>query len=209
MLRSGESVLDAALSAGLSGPGRLHDLCISLEAATPGEVKSGGKGFVIRFGLAETPFGRWLVADNGRGICHVAFVDDDERAVISALRAQWWSAEFVRDDQVAKDLVSIAFSPQAQGTTLRAYVRGTDFQVRVWRALLEIPVGGLVSYGRLASFIGHARASRAVGTAVGQNALAYLIPCHRVIRDTGIVGQYRWGTVRKRAMIGRESTKRD
>jgi AraC family transcriptional regulator of adaptative response/methylated-DNA-[protein]-cysteine methyltransferase len=199
-LRSGASVLDAAMDAGLSGPGRLHDLCVSLEAASPGELKARGAGQVVRFGFAETPFGRWLCAETGRGICHLEFGESDE-----GLRESWGAATLTRDDAGAERVTKAIFSrDEKRGARLRAFVRGTDFQARVWRALLRIPPGALVSYGQVADAIGQPTASRAVGAAVGANSLAYLIPCHRVIRETGVIGDYRWGPARKRAMIGWE-----
>jgi len=210
LLRAGESVLDSALEVGLSGPGRLHDLCISIEAASPGELKSGGAGCEIRFGFAQTPFGEWLSAENSRGICYVAFVEEGgSRAAVAALEEAWPAADLSRDDSVAALLASAVFDNSRlteSRPTLRAFVRGTAFQLRVWRALLQVRSGNLISYGQLASVVGHPKAARAVGTAVAQNPLAVLIPCHRVIRETGVVGQYRWGSTRKRAMIGWEAS---
>jgi AraC family transcriptional regulator of adaptative response/methylated-DNA-[protein]-cysteine methyltransferase len=201
-LKGGASVLDAAVEAGLSGPGRLHDLCVSLEAASPGELKARGAGQVVRFGFAETPFGRWLCAENERGICHLEFGDGES---LEGLREGWGAARLVRDDGAAERVTKEVFSEhQRKEGPLRAFVRGTEFQVRVWRALLRIPTGALVSYGQIAEAIGKPSASRAVGAAVGANSLAYLIPCHRVIRETGVIGEYRWGNVRKRAMVGWE-----
>ena len=209
LLRRGESILDSALDAGLSGPGRLHDLCLRLESASPGEIKSGGAGFQIRFGFAETLFGDWLVAENSRGICHLAFVENSSsRSALDHLRARWPRAAFTHDDTIAANLAATVFpqaKPSGRRRPLRALVSGSPFQVRVWRALLQIPPGCVVSYGRLAALVGNPGAARAVGTAVGQNPLAYLIPCHRVIRETGIVKGYRWGTTRKRALLAWES----
>ncbi len=210
LLREGESVLDAALGTGLSGPGRLHDLCVSLESASPGELKSGGAGWTITAGFAATPFGVCLVAESPRGICHLSFVDSGEEAAWAALQADWPHARLHRDDSAAKQIVHPLFERSASDTQprppLRAFVRGTAFQVRVWRALLDVQAGTLVSYRRLAAALGQPSAARAVGTAVGQNALAYLIPCHRVIRETGATGGYRWGQVRKRALLAWESS---
>ena len=211
LLGEGESVLGAALGAGLSGPGRLHDLAIQLEGASPGEIKAGGTGLVIEFGVAETPFGPWLVGQSTRGLTHVSFLESpvmtDEAE--ARVRQDWPRAEFCRRDGAAGELAARAFASPAPAPPpgLRAWVRGTKFQLRVWRALLAVPAGGLVTYGRLAEWSGAPRAARAVGTAVGDNPLAYLIPCHRVIRGTGIIGQYRWGTTRKRLLIAREMTR--
>lgn len=210
LLCKGGSVLDVALDSGLSGPGRLHDLCVSLEAASPGEMKSGGEGWTISIGFADTPFGRCLLGEGPRGICHLSFVESADDAEISGLKRDWPHAWLHRDDPSASRLARRIFERASRANSqasLRAFVRGTAFQVRVWRALLKIPPGSLVSYGRLAATVGKPSASRAVGTAVGRNPLAYLVPCHRVIRETGVVGEYRWGTVRKRAMLAWEARK--
>ena len=200
-LRDGEAVLDAALDSGLSGPGRLHDLCVSLEAASPGEIKSGGAGMMVRYGFADTPFGTCLLAECDRGVCWVEFVDTEDE---SGFRADWFGASLERNDPGARRLAARIFSAEPERAGLRGFVRGSEFQVCVWRALLRIPEGRLVTYSTLAEAVERPSAARAVGTAVGGNPLAYLIPCHRVIRSTGIVGEYRWGTARKRAMLGRE-----
>jgi AraC family transcriptional regulator of adaptative response/methylated-DNA-[protein]-cysteine methyltransferase len=210
LLRRGESVMDAALLSGLSGPGRLHDLCISLEAASPGEVKSGGEGWTLSAGFADSPFGRCLVAESPRGICQLSFVGSENgEAEWAALQVDWPRARVHRDDAIAARLADRVFAPPVHspsGSALRALVRGTAFQVRVWRALLQVQPGMLISYGRLAAALGKPAAARAVGSAVGKNPLAYLIPCHRVIRETGVVGDYRWGQVRKRAIVAWESS---
>ncbi|MDA8165034.1 MAG: methylated-DNA--[protein]-cysteine S-methyltransferase [Desulfobacteraceae bacterium] len=208
LLRQGESVLDAALTAGLSGPGRLHDLCVSLEAASPGELKSGGAGWTMAAGFGESPFGSCLVAESPRGICHLAFVESGNgEAEWVGLQEKWPSARLHRDDATAARLAGRIFTPAGHPRSrspLRAFAQGTPFQVQVWRALLHVEPGTLVSYGRLAAALGKPSASRAVGSAVGKNFLAYLIPCHRVIRETGVLGDYRWGRVRKRAMVAWE-----
>lgn len=207
LLSDGESVLDAAFAAGLSGPGRLHDLCVSLEAASPGEIKSGGAGWTISYGFAQSPFGTCSIAESPRGICHLFFEEsENESTTLAALQNQWPRAEFKRDDATATRLAKKIFRrPNGRAPQLRAFVRGTLFQVRVWQALLQIRSGALTSYGRLAAAVGNPSASRAVGTAVGQNPVAYLIPCHRVIRETGVIGNYAGGPIRKRAMIAWES----
>ncbi|MGH9364787.1 MAG: methylated-DNA--[protein]-cysteine S-methyltransferase, partial [Thermoanaerobaculia bacterium] len=188
LLHQGQSVLTSALDAGLSGPGRLHDLCVSLEAVSPGELKNGGSGLNIRFGFAATPFGNSLVAESERGICHLAFIDDEgPDAALDDLRQNWPEARLKRSDRTAASLASRIFERpggNSKRPTLRALVKGTAFQVRVWRALLRVPSGSLVTYGQLAAAIGQPTAARPVGSAVGQNPLAYLIPCHRVIRET-------------------------
>lgn len=210
LLRAGESVLDAALTAGFSGPGRLHDLCVSLEAASPGEVKARGRGWQMVFGFAETPFGECLMAESPRGLCRLAFTDNDETRAEAqaALKEDWPEAALTRNDAMMERLAAAIFHrvpPLPCSPRLRAFVKGSAFQVRVWTALLQIPPGALVSYGHLAAALGQPAAARAVGSAVGQNPVAYLIPCHRVIRETGVMGGYRWDPVRKRAMLVWES----
>jgi AraC family transcriptional regulator of adaptative response/methylated-DNA-[protein]-cysteine methyltransferase len=212
LLRSGQSVLDSALEAGLSGPGRLHDLCVTLEAASPGELKSGGKGWTIRFGFAPTPFGQCIAGQCPRGVCYLAFVDGAGRPPArAALQETWPEAELARDDAAIARLAAQVFrrpDPEAERPRIRAFVRGSAFQVRVWKALLLTPPGSLVTYGRLAAAIGQPSAARAVGSAVGHNPLAYLVPCHRVIRETGLLGGYRWGQARKCAMLAWEAAPR-
>jgi AraC family transcriptional regulator of adaptative response/methylated-DNA-[protein]-cysteine methyltransferase len=210
LLAEGTDVLNAALNAGLSGPSRLHDLCVSLEAASPGELKSGGANWTIRAGFAESPFGICLIGENPRGICHLSFVEStSRRSGKEEIQEHWPRAAIEWDDSAAAQLADTLFQRPADSTalpSLRAFVRGTSFQVRVWRALLQVPSGTLVSYGELAAALGNRSAARAVGTAIAQNSLAYLIPCHRVIRDTGALGHYRWGDERKRAIVAWESS---
>jgi len=212
LLQKGKSVLDVALISGLSGPGRLHDLCVTLEAASPGELKSGGESWTISAGFADSPFGRCLVGEGPRGICHLSFVEsEDGGAELSELQENWPEARLHRDDSAASRLAYRVFERPARSHSrpaLRAFVQGTEFQVRVWRSLLQLQPGKLVSYGHLASALDRPGAARAVGTAVGRNPLAYLIPCHRVIRETGVIGDYRWGHVRKRAILAWESSMR-
>jgi AraC family transcriptional regulator of adaptative response/methylated-DNA-[protein]-cysteine methyltransferase len=209
LLRQGRSVLDATLGTGLSSPSRLHDLCISLEAASPGEVKSGGEGWTITVGFADSPFGKCLIGEGHRGLCHLSFVDSNHKsAALAGVKSQWPRAYLQRDDTAVSQLANRIFARTHVGKSpapLRAFVRGTPFQVRVWRALLQVQRGTLVSYGGLAAAVGRPTAARAVGSAVGQNPLAYLIPCHRVIRETGVLGDYRWGQVRKRVILAWEN----
>ena len=206
-LRRGASVLDAALDAGLSSPGRLHDLCVTLEAATPGEVKSGGAGWTIEAGLAETPFGLCCAGTGPRGLVHLAFVEKaDRRAAAENIRELWPRAAVQWNDAAVRALAERIFRPGGAEAPLRAHVAGTPFQIRVWRALLRIPCGAAVSYGQLARAAGNPDAARAAGTAVGRNAIAFLIPCHRVIRETGVIGHYRWSHERKRALLAWEGS---
>jgi AraC family transcriptional regulator of adaptative response/methylated-DNA-[protein]-cysteine methyltransferase len=209
LLRDGESILDAALETGLSGPGRLHDLCVRLEAASPGEIKSGGAGWTITAGFGPSPFGDCLSAQSPRGLCHLSFVDSDRKAAWNELKSLWPNARWQRDDTAAQKSLAGVFARPGQGKSRRPltlFVKGTVFQQRVWRALLCIPDGQLTTYGRLAAAVCTPAAARAVGSAVGSNELAWLIPCHRVIRQTGATGGYRWGAERKRAMIAWEAS---
>ena len=205
-LRESASVLDAALDSGLSGPGRLHDLLVTLEAATPGEIKSGGSGMIIEWGVADSPFGNCTIGWTTRGICHLAFRDTDEASSAPPeLSTSWPHATLRRNDHGAASHARIIFDPDTRATTpLRTFVRGTTFQLKVWRALLRIPEGRIASYRTIATAIGQPTATRAVGTACGSNPIGYLIPCHRVIRETGIVQGYRWGYARKQALLARE-----
>ncbi len=202
------SVLEASFDAGLSGPGRLHDLFLSLEAATPGEFKARGAGMTIRHGVADSPFGRCLLMWSDRGVTGLAFVDAEggEAAARAALSEPYAAAAFVADPAGAVALARRVFAPAGEGGPgpLRLYVSGTPFQVKVWEALLRVPAGGLVAYEQVARAVGQPTAARAVGNAVGANPIAYLIPCHRVIRSTGAVGSYRWGEATKRVLLATE-----
>jgi AraC family transcriptional regulator of adaptative response/methylated-DNA-[protein]-cysteine methyltransferase len=205
-LQRGATVLDAAHDSGLSSPGRLHDLCVSLESATPGEVKSGGAGWTIEAGFAETPFGLCCAATGPRGLVHLSFVDRVDRAAAAEdISALWPQASLQWNDNAVRALAERIFRRGGAEVSLRACVAGTPFQIRVWRALLHIPAGAAISYGQLARAAGNPDAARAVGTAVGRNAIAFLIPCHRVIRETGVIGHYRWSPERKRALLAWEA----
>jgi AraC family transcriptional regulator of adaptative response/methylated-DNA-[protein]-cysteine methyltransferase len=210
LLEQGKDVLSVALDAGLSSPSRLHDLCVSLVAASPGELKSGGANWTIQAGFAESPFGVCLIGERPRGICHLSFVESQSRrSGKEEIEQHWPRAAIQWDNSAAAQLADTLFQRPADSSarpSLRAFVRGTSFQVRVWRALMQVPTGTLVSYGELAAALGNRSAARVVGTAIAQNSLAYLIPCHRVIRDTGVLGHYRWGDERKRAIVAWESS---
>ena len=200
------SVLDAAYAAGLSGPGRLHDLFVQCQAATPGEVKSGGAGLTIRYGMAPTPFGDALIGVTDRGICALSFVTEGEtERAQNELAARWPGARLVEDRDESAAIAQRIFENTRPAEPLHLYIKGTNFQMQVWQALLRLPTGTLTTYGHLAQAIGRPGAARAVGSAVGSNAIAWLIPCHRVIRQTGAVEGYRWGSERKRAMLGWEA----
>lgn len=205
-LEQSQSVLTAAFAAGLSSPGRLHDLFVNIEAVTPGEYKRGGAGLVIRHGIHDSPFGPCLLMHTQRGICALAFVDagDDGRALAS-MSARWPNATLVADPEPGAELAARVFATgTGSGDPLTVLLHGTPFQIQVWEALLRIPRGAVTSYQALAEYIGNPNASRAVGTASGANPISYLIPCHRVIRKSGTLGGYRWGLGRKLAMLSRE-----
>jgi AraC family transcriptional regulator of adaptative response/methylated-DNA-[protein]-cysteine methyltransferase len=207
-LRAGESVLDAALDTGLSGPGRLHDLCVSMEAASPGEIKARGAGMDIVAGVVDSPFGPCLIGNCHRGICHLSFLGDHAAPdPLHQIRAQWPHATLRECPKKAEALAAEIFAlpdTKTSRSALRVFTKGSPFETKIWRALLKIPEGTVVSYGALAKAAGSPGASRAVGAAVGKNAIGYLIPCHRVILSTGVIHAYRWGTERKKAILARE-----
>lgn len=209
LLRQPHSVLESAYAAGLSGPGRLHDLFVTLEAVTPGEFKSGGDGLIIYVGRHATPFGDCLLATTPRGLVALNFLDDANPWEIAraALAQAWPEATIVDDPSVTAPLVARIFpaTPAHARAPLSVLVKGTNFQVKVWEALLRIPPGAAWTYSDVAAAIERPRATRAVGSAVGANAVAYLIPCHRVLRKEGAAGDYRWGVTRKRAILGWEA----
>lgn len=210
LLRERRPLLDVTYEAGLSGPGRLHDLLVNAEAVTPGEYQRAGEGLVIRFGFHPTPFGDCLIAVTPRGICHLAFTQPITRAeALARLRHDWGAAELVADQAGTRGAAARAFPSPGDAPTpgLALHVKGTNFQLKVWKALLEIPTGSVTTYGDLAKAIGDPNASRAVGTAVGSNPVSYLIPCHRVIRASGELGGYAWGPDRKRTMLALETTR--
>jgi AraC family transcriptional regulator of adaptative response/methylated-DNA-[protein]-cysteine methyltransferase len=205
LLQGEASVLDAALDAGLSGPSRLHDLFVACDAMTPGEFKARRETLVIRWGLHETPLGRILLGVTARGVCWLAFVDDEADA-IAAFEAEWQGATLIRDEDGARAQAERAFEIGHGGAEpLPLLLKGTNFQLKVWEALLRIPFGSLVSYQAIASAIGQPRAVRAVGAAIGRNNISWLIPCHRVILGTGIIHNYRWGVAHKRRLLAVEA----
>jgi AraC family transcriptional regulator, regulatory protein of adaptative response / methylated-DNA-[protein]-cysteine methyltransferase len=208
-LRASHTLSEAAFAAGLSGTGRLHDLFVTLEGMTPGEYKSAGADLEIRYGLHDSPFGKMLLASTAKGICHLAFTDEPE-AAHAELQHLWSRARLLPDPEGTAPLAAKIFDPTGRTSgPLPLLARGTPFQLKVWEALLRLPEGALTTYGHLAAAIGLPKASRAVGTAVGQNPIAFLIPCHRVIRKAGGIGDYRWGPTRKTALLGWEACRRD
>ena len=196
------SVLTAAWAAGLSGGGRLHDLFVHFDAVTPGEYKDGGAGIRLRHGFAQSPFGRIHAALSPRGLVRLAFVDGRDSAAFLELAEHWPRATIERDDEAVASLARQIFVKRSGRITLAP--AGTNFQFKVWQALLDLGSRGPTSYSALAATIGHANASRAVGQAVGANPVAWLIPCHRVLRRDGTLGGYHWGVERKRAMLAWE-----
>ena len=211
MLARADTVLDTAYETGLSGAGRLHDLFVSCEAVTPGEYRRKGAELEISFGFHPSPFGECLLATTERGLCYVSFVQENGRdRVLNGLRRQWPRADIRHRARKTAPLVDrvFPFAPLPNPAPLHLHVRGTNFQIQVWEALLRIPLGEAVTYEDIARHIGLPRAARAVGNAVGRNPIPFLIPCHRVIRKSGLFGYYGGGPARKKAILGWESAHR-
>jgi AraC family transcriptional regulator, regulatory protein of adaptative response / methylated-DNA-[protein]-cysteine methyltransferase len=208
MLKETQATLfDTAFETGLSGTGRLHDLFINIEGMSPGEYKNGGESLTINYSFAETPFGNILVASTPRGICHMAFADDEKQALYS-LQEMFPNAAYHQMVDLAQQNVLYIFTHDwTKLNQIKLHLKGTEFQLKVWETLLKIPKGQLATYGNIAKQIQQPTASRAVGTAIGDNPVAFLIPCHRVIQSTGVFGQYHWGSIRKTAIIGWEAAK--
>ena len=201
------TVADTAYETGLSGSGRLHDLFVSIEGMTPGEYKNGGEQLHINYSFAESPFGNIIVASTAKGICHLAFADDEGEA-LKQLQSQFPNASFKQVvDKIQQNALFIFTQDWKDLSKIKLHLKGTAFQIKVWEALLKIPMGDVSTYSGIANTINNPNASRAVGTAIGDNPVAFLIPCHRVIRSTGEFGQYHWGSVRKTAMLGWEAAK--
>lgn len=216
LLVESQPVLQAAFASGLSGPARLHDLFVSTEGVTPGEFKSGGLSLQITYGVHPTPFGAALLAQTDRGLCHLSFLNSDGGAgkmeALGSLRAEWPGALQLEAPEktweLARALFDLGPGPRPPAP-LSVLLKGTNFQIKVWTALLRIPPGTVTTYGGLAAALGSPKSARAVGSAVARNPIAYLIPCHRVIRGMGAIGEYRWGSVRKKAILGWESARRE
>ena len=209
MLRKSRTNLDAAYDAGLSGGGRLHDLLVNIHAVTPGELKRAGAGLTIHYGFHPSPFGECLIAVTVRGVCHLGFVSPtDHRVALAELTAEWPQAQFVEAPRVTAPLARRLFTRiNVDSPGIDLHVRGTNFQIKVWEALLHIPPGGVVSYEDVARHIHAPRAVRAVANAVAHNPVAWLIPCHRVIRKSGALGGYRWGETRKKVLLAWEAVR--
>ena len=201
------TLFDTAHEIGLSGSGRLHDLFINIEGMTPGEFKNGGEKLSINFSFAESPFGNIIVASTLKGICHIAFAENEENA-FKNLQKQFPNANFSQVvDLIQQNALFIFTHDWKKLNQIKLHLNGTAFQLKVWEALLKVPMGNLTSYGTVAHSIRKPKASRAVGTAIGSNPVAFLIPCHRVIQSTGNIGGYMWGNTRKSAIIGWEAAK--
>lgn len=199
------TLFDAAFETGLSGTGRLHDLFINIEGMTPAEYKNGGKELAINYSFADSPFGTILVASTPKGICYMAFADNKEK-VLGELHHQFPNATYTQVvDHIQQEALFFFQKDWSKLSNIKLHLKGTPFQLKVWEALLRVPMGGLETYGSLAKVIQMPTASRAVGSAVADNPVAFLIPCHRVIRSTGEFGQYHWGPTRKSAIIGWEA----
>ena len=204
--RPAATLFDAASEAGLSGTGRLHDLFVQLEGMTPGDYKNGGANLEIKYSFSETPFGEVLIASTSVGICHLAFCVHSRAAALAHLRQRFPNARFLHQALPQHGAALSVFGADAEPlSTIKLHVKGTAFQLKVWEALLKIPSAKLTSYGAVAKSIAKPQAARAVGTAIGSNPVAYLIPCHRVIQSTGIFGDYMWGSGLKTAIIGWEA----
>lgn len=199
------TLFDTALETGLSGTGRLHDLFVTIEGMTPGEFKNSGKSLTINYSFAESPFGNLIVASTAKGICHMAFSDQEEKA-LADLKGRFASAIYRQVvDKLQQDALFIFQNDWSKLNRIKLHLHATPFQLKVWEALLKIPQGRLSTYGTIARQIAAPGASRAVGTAIGSNPVAFLIPCHRVIQASGKIGGYAWGNTRKTAMIGWEA----
>jgi len=207
LLKENQSVFDTAMETGLSGTGRLHDLFINIEGMTPGDYKNGGENLHINYSFADSPFGNVIVASTPKGICHLAFYED-ETAAIRNLQTQFPAANYKQiTDSTQQNALFIFSHDWNKIQQVKLHLRGTDFQLKVWESLLKIPMGKLSTYGTIAKNLENPNASRAVGTAIGDNPVAFLIPCHRVIQGSGALGGYHWGVARKTAMIGWEAAR--
>lgn len=202
------TLFNTAIETGLSGTGRLHDLFVKVEGMTPGEYKNGGEELQINYSFAQTPFGVLLVASTYKGVCYMAFADDDQDTALGILQSRFPRAKYQHKlDAFQQDALFIFTQDWSDIREIKLHLKGTAFQLKVWETLLKVPAGGLTTYAQLAGSLNNPKACRAVGSAVGDNPVAFLIPCHRVIRSTGEIGQYHWGSLRKNAMIGWEAAK--
>jgi len=201
------TLFDAALETGLSSTSRLHDLFVNIEGMSPAEYKNGGKNLKINYSFSESPFGEIITASTEKGVCYMAFAENKENALRDLVNKFPNASFFEKQDDFQQNALSIFTKDWSELGAIKLHLKGTDFQLKVWESLLTIPMGKLSTYGNLAREIGSPKASRAVGTAIGSNPVAFLIPCHRVIQSTGKIGGYMWGSDRKQMMIGWESSK--
>jgi AraC family transcriptional regulator of adaptative response/methylated-DNA-[protein]-cysteine methyltransferase len=208
VMRASASVLDATYEVGLSGPSRLHDLFVTYQAMTPGEYRAEGRALEIRYGVHDTPFGRALILTTARGVCGLDFIDGTEAAALAAARAEWPLSRLVADQDGTAAVIARVFGA-ANRKPLQLLLKGTNFQVQVWAALMRVPPGAIVSYGDVAAAIGQPGAARAVGEALAHNPVAYVVPCHRVLRATGLFKAYKWTPTRRHALLGWEAARRD
>jgi AraC family transcriptional regulator, regulatory protein of adaptative response / methylated-DNA-[protein]-cysteine methyltransferase len=200
------TVFETAQETGLSGTGRLHDLFVHIEGMTPGEFRNGGANLSIQYSVMECRFGKYIVAATVKGICHLAFFDGDESSAVTSLQDCWPNARLLRSTDPYQQTVQSFFENDFTDTaTIKLHLRASAFQLKVWQALLQIPMGAVTSYGSIAARVQQPAAARAAGTAIGSNPVAYIIPCHRVIKTMGDTGGYRWGPVRKKAMLAWEA----
>lgn len=208
-LQYSKNLIEAAAGAGLSSQSRVYDLFTTLEGVTPQEYKLNGTGITMRYGFHETPFGTCLIGVTERGITWLSFIpfDEDPSYELDKMKEHWYNSDFYQAQEITGIFVDQIFTPHARQKKLHMFVKGTNFQIKVWEALLKIPIGEVTTYQNIAVSIQSPKATQAVGSAVGSNHIAYLIPCHRVIRKDGILGEYRWSSSRKKSMIGWEMTK--
>lgn len=203
------SLFDTTCETGLSSTSSLHDLFVKIERMTPAEYQNGGENLSIQYDFSHGHFGKMIIASTNKGICHISF-EEDENAAVQALNSRFPAATILNaSNPLLREVGSFFQHHQVPNTAFRLHLKGTDFQLKVWEALLQIPLGNLTTYGQIALKINQPSASRAVGTAVGSNPVAFLIPCHRVIQSSGIIGGYMWGEIRKTALIGWESARTD
>lgn len=209
LLEKSKNLLDVTYETGLSSSGRLHDLFVNIEAVTPGEYKNRGEGLVIHYGFHPTPFGDCLLAATEKGICGLSFVEAEKRqAVVEKLRRNWRAATLIQSEAATRKYIETIFSgKKGAEKNVTLFLKGTNFQVKVWEALMRIPPASMVSYEDIARMVCSPRATRAVANAVANNPIAYLIPCHRVIRKSGVFGKYQWGESRKKALLAWEASK--
>jgi len=207
LLKQNHSLFDVSYETGFSGTSRLHDLFIGIEAMTPGDFKTGGRALQIKYSFNETPFGTVIIASTGKGICHLAF-ENDEKQGLKNLEHVFPNAMLIhKKDPMQSDALNFFTGDWKDVRKLKLHLHGNPFQIKVWQALLQIPFGNISTYAAIAEKIQSPKASRAVGTAIAKNPVAFLIPCHRVIRSSGIVGEYHWGSIRKNAILGWEAAK--